>query len=122
MVNFASLRSAYDVTLEAIKIDQLRTIAIIAEGIPENMTRTLNKKAKDKGVIIIGPATVGGIKPGCFRIGNTGGMMDNIIRCKLYRPGSVAYVSRSGEIFFQKNQNFEKFCILKNSVKFCKML
>ena len=59
MVNFASLRSAYDVTLEAIKIDQLRTIAIIAEGIPENMTRTLNKKAKDKGVIIIGPATVG---------------------------------------------------------------
>jgi len=96
LVNFASLRSAYDVTLEAIKIDQLRTIAIIAEGIPENMTRTLNKKAKDKGVIIIGPATVGGIKPGCFRIGNTGGMMDNIIRCKLYRPGSVAYVSRSG--------------------------
>ena len=96
LVNFASLRSAYDVTLEAIKIDQLRTIAIIAEGIPENMTRTLNKKAKDKGVIIIGPATVGGIKPGCFRIGNTGGMMDNIIRCKLYRPGNVAYVSRSG--------------------------
>ena len=41
-------------------------------------------------------ATVGGIKPGCFRIGNTGGMMDNIIRSKLYRPGSVAYVSRSG--------------------------
>ena len=41
-----------------------------------------------------GPATVGGIKPGCFRIGNTGGMMDNIIRSKLYRPGSVAYVSR----------------------------
>jgi len=96
LVNFASLRSAYDVTLDAIKIDQLRTIAIIAEGIPENMTRTLNKKAKDKGVCIIGPATVGGIKPGCFRIGNTGGMMDNIIRSKLYRPGSVAYVSRSG--------------------------
>ena len=41
-----------------------------------------------------GPATVGGIKPGCFRIGNTGGAMDNIISSKLYRPGSVAYVSR----------------------------
>ena len=66
------------------------------KGIPENLTRTLNQKAKDKGVVIIGPATVGGIKPGCFRIGNTGGMMDNIIRSKLYRPGSVAYVSRSG--------------------------
>lgn len=45
---------------------------------------------------IIGPATVGGIKPGCFRIGNTGGMLDNIVMSKLYRPGSVAYVSKSG--------------------------
>ena len=54
------------------------------------------KVAREKGVVIIGPATVGGIKPGCFKIGNTGGMMDNILASKLYRPGSVAYVSRSG--------------------------
>jgi hypothetical protein len=39
---------------------------------------------------------VGGIKPGSFRIGNTGGMLDNIVMSKLYRPGSVAYVSKSG--------------------------
>jgi succinyl-CoA synthetase alpha subunit len=39
---------------------------------------------------------VGGIKPGAFKIGNTGGMMDNIVASKLYRPGSVAYVSKSG--------------------------
>ena len=96
MVNFASLRSAYDVTIETLQFPRIRTIAIIAEGIPENMTRSLIKKAKEKGVYIIGPATVGGIKPGCFKIGNTGGMLDNIIRSKLYRPGSVAYVSRSG--------------------------
>ena len=30
---------------------------------------------------------VGGIKPGCFKIGNTGGMLDNILASKLYRPG-----------------------------------
>ena len=30
---------------------------------------------------------VGGIKPGCFKIGNTGGMLDNILDSKLYRPG-----------------------------------
>ena len=36
------------------------------------------------------------MKPGCFKIGNTGGMLDNILSSKLYRPGSVAYVSRSG--------------------------
>lgn len=52
--------------------------------------------AHERGVTIIGPATVGGIKPGCFKIGNTGGMLDNILDSKLYRPGSVAYVSRSG--------------------------
>ncbi|XP_077979169.1 ATP-citrate synthase-like [Glandiceps talaboti] len=96
LVNFASLRSAFDSTIEAMQFPQIRSISIIAEGIPENKTRVLNKIAKEKNVTIIGPATVGGIKPGCFKIGNTGGMLDNILASKLYRPGSVAYVSRSG--------------------------
>jgi len=96
MVNFASLRSAYDSTIECMTFPQIKTIAIIAEGIPENFTRKLLKLAKAKNITIIGPATVGGVKPGGFKIGNTGGMMDNILHSKLYRPGSVAYVSRSG--------------------------
>lgn len=96
IVNFASFRSVFSSTDEALSFPQIRTIAIIAEGVPENKTKSLIRKAKQKGVTIIGPATVGGIKPGCFRIGNTGGMIDNIIASKLYRPGSVAYVSRSG--------------------------
>ncbi|XP_013388694.1 ATP-citrate synthase isoform X2 [Lingula anatina] len=96
LVSFASLRSAYDSTIETMQYPQIRTIAIIAEGIPENLTRKINKMAREKGVTIIGPATVGGIKPGCFKIGNTGGMLDNILASKLYRPGSIAYVSRSG--------------------------
>ena len=66
---------------------QIRTIAIIAEGIPENKTKILIHEAQKRGVVIIGPATVGGIKPGCFKIGNTGGMVDNILDSKLYRPG-----------------------------------
>lgn len=37
---------------------QIRTIAIIAEGIPEALTRKLIKAADKKGVTIIGPATV----------------------------------------------------------------
>ena len=96
MVNFASFRSVYESTMEVLEYDNIRTVAIIAEGVPEQQTRLLNKVAKDKGVGIIGPATVGGIKPGSFRIGNTGGMLDNIVMSKLYRPGSVAYVSKSG--------------------------
>ena len=37
---------------------QFRTIAIIAEGIPENKTKLMIKKANEKNVAIIGPATV----------------------------------------------------------------
>eukprot|EP01090_Pellita_catalonica_P012778 TRINITY_DN2861_c0_g1_i2.p1 TRINITY_DN2861_c0_g1~~TRINITY_DN2861_c0_g1_i2.p1 ORF type:complete len:741 (-),score=131.34 TRINITY_DN2861_c0_g1_i2:80-2152(-) len=96
MVNFASSRSAYESTLETLEFPQIKVIAIIAEGIPEHKTRRMNQVANAKGVVVIGPATVGGIKPGCFKIGNTGGMLDNIIASRLYRPGSVAYVSRSG--------------------------
>ncbi len=54
MVSFASLRSAYDSTLEAMEYPQIKTIAIIAEGIPENMTRKLIKAAKNKNITIIG--------------------------------------------------------------------
>ncbi|KAF9431441.1 citrate synthase [Entomortierella beljakovae] len=97
VVNFASCRSVYQSTLDILKhSSQIKTIAIIAEGVPERRARQILWEAKDKDVLVIGPATVGGIKPGCFKIGNTGGMMDNIVSSKLYRAGSVAYVSKSG--------------------------
>lgn len=97
MINFASFRSVFDTVLETLKYsNQIKTIAIIAEGVPESQTRRLIKYAADKNVGLIGPATVGGITAGAFRIGNTGGMLDNIVMAKLYRPGSVAYVSKSG--------------------------
>merc|ERR1719421_317724 len=76
--------------------DKIKTIAIIAEGVPEQQTRKLIFTAQEKGVGIIGPATVGGITPGKFRIGNTGGSLENITMSKLYRKGSVCYVSKSG--------------------------
>jgi ATP citrate (pro-S)-lyase len=104
IVNFASCRSVYGSVMEMLEhSNQIKTIAIIAEGVPESQTRAFNKAAHDKNVGIIGPATVGGIKPGCFRIGNTGGMLDNIVMSKLYRPGSVAYVSRSGGLSNELN-------------------
>merc|ERR1740121_1505102 len=95
-INFASFRSVYETSMEALKFPQIKTIAIIAEGVPEQQTRSLIKMAEIGEVGMIGPATVGGIKPGCLRIGNTGGMLDNVVMSRLYRPGSVAYVSKSG--------------------------
>lgn len=96
VINFASFRSVYASTMEAIDYEQVRTVAIIAEGVPEQQTKLIIKAAEKKGVTIIGPATVGGIVAGAFRIGNTGGAIDNIISSRLYRPGSVGYVSKSG--------------------------
>jgi len=95
-INFASFRSVYETTMEAMLLPQIRTVAVIAEGVPEQQTRLLVKAAEMREIGMIGPATVGGIKPGCMRIGNTGGMLDNIVMSRLYRPGSVAYVSKSG--------------------------
>jgi len=95
-VNFASSRSVYSSTLELMDKPQIKSIAIIAEGVPERRAREIMHIAQQKNITIIGPATVGGIKPGCYKIGNTGGMMDNIVASKLYRKGSVGYVSKSG--------------------------
>ncbi|MBI5036296.1 ATP citrate synthase [Candidatus Micrarchaeota archaeon] len=94
-INFASFRSAYDTTLEAMNYP-FSTLAIIAEGIPERQTRIMAAEARKKGKILIGPATVGGVTAGCFKIGNTGGTPDAMASAKLHRQGSVGFVSKSG--------------------------
>lgn len=100
LLNFASFRTAYDVTMEAILMGkQFKTIMVTAEGIPERMARRMNQAAKDAGIIVIGPATVGGIAPGAFKIANVGGTIENIISSKLHRAGSCGLVTRSGGLF-----------------------
>jgi ATP-citrate lyase alpha-subunit len=103
MVNFASFRSAYPTSKEALESDTIRTVAIIAEGIPEQRTKELIHIARQRRKWIIGPATVGGIAAGAFRIGNTAGTIENIIASKLHRPGSVGYVSKSGGLSNELN-------------------
>ncbi|MHA1409782.1 MAG: citrate/2-methylcitrate synthase [Candidatus Odinarchaeia archaeon] len=96
MINYASFRSAYPTTMEALNTETIKTIIIIAEGIPERLTRKMTAYSKKKGKTLIGPATVGGIVAGAFKVGNTAGTLENIIESKLYRPGSVGFVSKSG--------------------------
>jgi len=92
-INVASFRSVPETSMEAMKYPQVKTVAVIADGVLEQQTRELIQTMEATEVGIIGQATVGGIKRGCIRIGNTGGMPDNIAMSRLYRPGSVAYVS-----------------------------
>jgi ATP-citrate lyase alpha-subunit len=45
LLNFASFRTAYEVTMEAIEMGkQFKTIMVTAEGIPERMARKMNQK------------------------------------------------------------------------------
>ncbi|KAL0414830.1 UNVERIFIED_CONTAM: ATP-citrate synthase beta chain protein 2 [Sesamum radiatum] len=95
-INFASFRSAAASSMSALKQPTIKVVAIIAEGVPESDTKQLIAYAKANNKVVIGPATVGGIQAGAFKIGDTAGTIDNIIHCKLYRPGSVGFVSKSG--------------------------
>jgi len=99
LLNFASFRTAYDVTMEALEIGGFSSIMITAEGIPERLARGMNQTAREKNVTIIGPATVGAIAPGAFKIANVGGTIENIVNSKLHRTGSCGLVTRSGGLF-----------------------
>ncbi len=99
LLNFASFRTAYSVTMDALELGGFRVIMITAEGIPERLSRKMIAEARAKGVIVIGPATVGAISPGAFKIANVGGTIDNIINSKLHRAGSCGLVTRSGGLF-----------------------
>ena len=99
LLNFASFRTAYDVTMEALDIGGFNCIMITAEGIPERLARGMNERARSMGVTVIGPATVGGIAPGAFKIANVGGTIENIVNSKLHRAGSCGLVTRSGGLF-----------------------
>jgi ATP-citrate lyase alpha-subunit len=98
-LNFASFRTAYDVTMEALDIGGFSSMMITAEGIPERLARHMNAYARAKNVTIIGPATVGAIVPGAFKIANIGGTIENIVQSKLHRAGSCGLVTRSGGLF-----------------------
>ncbi len=99
LLNFASFRTAYSVTMEALELGGFRVMMITAEGIPERLSRKMIAQARAKGVIVIGPATVGAISPGAFKIANVGGTIENIIKSKLHRAGSCGLVTRSGGLF-----------------------
>jgi len=96
VISFMSYRASYQTAMHCLQFNSIKKLVLIAEGIPEQFTRKINMEASKKEVLVIGPATVGGIKAGQFRIGNTGGSLENIIDSRLTISGPVAFVTRSG--------------------------
>jgi ATP-citrate lyase alpha-subunit len=99
LINFASSRSVLASTLEALKLGSFETITILAEGVPENHSRTLISLAKQTKTVIVGPASIGMIVPEEFKSGSIGGTIQNILDSKLHVLGSAGLVSRSGGMF-----------------------
>ena len=48
--------------MEALEQPTIRTIAVIAEGVPEGDTKKLIAYASKNHKIVLGPATVGGLQ------------------------------------------------------------
>lgn len=95
--------------MAALKQPTIKVVAIIAEGVPESDTKQLIAYARANNKVVIGPTTVGGIQAGAFKIGDTAWTIDNIIQCKLYRPGSVGFVSKSVFDGFKNNIKLRMF-------------
>lgn len=101
LINLASFRSATAVNREAIDSGLFDAIFTIAEGIPERETRELIAYQQETQIKtnhttqLFWPAIVWGLIAWVIRVGNTGGSLENIIKAQLYRPWSVAIVSKS---------------------------
>ncbi|MEM1688570.1 MAG: citrate/2-methylcitrate synthase [Candidatus Anstonellales archaeon] len=96
VINLASYRSARAPSELVLKYSSVRVLVIVAEGIPERDMKELIRIARDNQKIIIGPATFGAITVGALRAGVVGGDYSNILKSRLYSPGSVGVITRSG--------------------------
>lgn len=72
----------------------IKLLVIMTERVPRLDTARLLSLARASGCRVIGPNTLGLIRPGTAKIGTIGGRVDNVRRS--FTPGRVAVLSRSG--------------------------
>jgi succinyl-CoA synthetase alpha subunit len=82
-----------DASLEAFS-HGIKLCLIMSERVPRIDTCKLVSAAKQFGCRVIGPNTLGLIRPGIAKLGTIGGRVDNVKRS--FKPGRVAVLSRSG--------------------------
>ncbi len=72
----------------------IKLLLVMSERVPRLDTAKLLALARSAGCIVIGPNTLGLIRPGTAKLGTIGGRLDNVKRS--FTPGRVAILSRSG--------------------------
>ena len=82
-----------DAALEAVA-HGIKLCLIMTERVPRRDTSCIIAAAREAGCRIIGPNTLGMIRPEIAKLGTIGGRVDSVR--KSYRPGPVAILSRSG--------------------------
>jgi succinyl-CoA synthetase alpha subunit len=82
-----------DAATEAIQF-AIPLCIIMTERVPRKDTSCLLAFAQESGSRVIGPNTLGVIRPEVAKLGTIGGRVDSVRRS--YRPGKVAILSRSG--------------------------
>jgi ATP-citrate lyase alpha-subunit len=87
---------AYAGTMEALNDPHIKTVSMITEGVPEKDAKLLGKHARKLGKVFNGPSSIGVVSAGECRLGVIGGAFDNLVACKLYRPGSFGVITKSG--------------------------
>ena len=90
-VLFIPGRGVRDAALEAIE-NGIPLVVILAEGVPHHDSADILRRARFNGIRVIGPNSQGMISPGKAKLGGTGGQFPE----RMYRPGPVGIISRSG--------------------------
>ena len=87
---------AYAGAKEALDNPSIQVVSMITEGLPEKDSKLLGKHARTLGKVFNGPSSIGVMSAGECRLGVIGGAFDNLVACKLYRPGSFGVITKSG--------------------------
>ena len=82
-----------DAALEAFA-HGIELCLIMSERIPRLDASRIKSAARQAGCTVIGPNSLGLIRPGLAKLGTIGGRVDNVQQS--FAPGSVAVLSRSG--------------------------
>jgi ATP citrate (pro-S)-lyase len=100
VLNVQSARRVLSSTDQALqKLPNLRVLTVFAEQTPEAHSLELAQKAKEHGVLVIGPSSVGLLVPGAFKLGAIGGTQHmQLSEAKIINAGDTAVVSTSGGI------------------------